>query len=72
MSTATQNNGRFRRWRWEYTIVVLLLAIGILITPIQWYRAYIALENEKRRRRSQVRERNRDGAKDHATAPVVA
>ncbi|MFD1567134.1 hypothetical protein [Halolamina litorea] len=47
----TTHEARFWTWRRGVLLGVLLLAVGALLTPIQWYVAYVGLERETRRRR---------------------
>jgi len=63
MSTAIQTNERFWNWRRRVAVLLLLLAVGVLITPVQWYVAYVGLDGEKRRLRKQIQARDRNDAR---------
>ncbi len=55
MASATQNNERLLTWQRAVVIVSLLIALGILITPVQWYIAYVGFQREKQQRKRQTR-----------------
>lgn len=51
----TAQRSRFLTCRRGVAIGALLLVVGVLLTPIQWYVAYRGLERPKRRRREERR-----------------
>ncbi len=53
MTTASRSNNRIWTVRRVVAAVCLLVALGGLLTPVQWYLAYLGVQRAKRRHRSQ-------------------
>jgi hypothetical protein len=53
MTTASRSNNRIWTVRRVVAAVCLLVVLGALITPIQWYLAYVGVQRAKRRHRNQ-------------------
>jgi hypothetical protein len=51
-TTATRSKNRLLTKRRIVAIACLLLAFGVLITPIQWYVAYVFAGEKRRRQRT--------------------
>lgn len=52
MPIRTQRNKRIWTWRRVVTVIGLLLTIGTLTTPIQWYIAVRGLQSEKQQQQN--------------------
>jgi hypothetical protein len=64
MTNRTEGGGRLLTRRRVVGLAVLLVVLGVLVTPVQWYAASVAVERERRR----WRQRRRHGARSAAAS----
>lgn len=60
--------GTIRR---AYALLALLVALGVLVTPVQWYVAYLGHQRAKHRRAKLRRERRYGGRNTPETVNVT-